>query len=109
MAQLVLKNIDAETAEKLEMRAKRLGTTSVIVRNQTEVGDRDQTRTDRRGSSWTVQTPGLLTVDEAARLFGRDDQAQRQLVMLAGYDPIILQRVKYDSHELFKGKFDAPG
>lgn len=27
MAQLVLKNIDAETAEKLEMRAKRLGTT----------------------------------------------------------------------------------
>ena len=27
MAQLVLKNIDAETAEKLEVRAKRLGTT----------------------------------------------------------------------------------
>lgn len=27
MAQLVLKNIDAETVEKLEMRAKRLGTT----------------------------------------------------------------------------------
>lgn len=92
----------------LEYISKRLGTTSVIVRNTSEVADRDQVRTDRRGSSWSVQTPGLMTVDEIARLFGRDDAGQRQLVIWSGYDPLILSRIKYDSHELFQGAFDAP-
>lgn len=95
-------------ATSLEYVAKRLGTTSLIVRNKSEVGDQDQTRTDRRGMSWSVQTQGLLTLEEVGRFFGRDDPLQRQLVLWAGYDPIILQRVKYDSHEAFKGCFDAP-
>ena len=92
----------------LEYISKRLGTTSVIVKNQSEVADRDQTRTDRRGAAWSVQTPSLLTVDEIARLFGRDDTLQRQLVIWSGYDPMILSRIKYDSHELFRGLHDAP-
>lgn len=93
----------------LEYVSKRLGTTSVIVRNQSEVADRDQTRTDRRGASFAIQTQPLMTVDEIARLFGRDDALQRQLIIWSGYDPIILQRIKYDSHALFAGAFDAPG
>jgi type IV secretion system protein VirD4 len=92
----------------LEWVSKRLGTTSLIVRNKSEVGDQDQTRTDRRGMSWSVQTQSVLTLEEVARFFGRDDPLQRQLVLWAGYDPMILQRVKYDSHEEFAGCFDAP-
>jgi len=99
-------NSDVTTLEYL---SKRLGTTSVIVRNRSDVGDKDQTRNDRRGASWSVQTQPLLTIEEAGRLFGRDDELQRQLVLWAGYDPIILQRIKYDSHALFAGRFDAPG
>lgn len=88
--------------------SKRLGTTSLIVRNKSEVGDQDQTRTDRRGMSWSVQTQSLMTLEEIGRFFGRDDPLQRQLVLWAGYDLIILQRLKYDSHEAFAGTFDAP-
>jgi type IV secretion system protein VirD4 len=91
----------------LDYIAKRLGTTSVIVKNQSEVADRDQTRTDRRGAAWNVQTPSLMTVDEIARIFGRDDALQRQLVIWSGFDPLILSRIKYDSHELFRGLYDA--
>lgn len=93
----------------LEYASKRLGTTSLIVRNRSDVADRDQTSTDRRGASYSIQTQPLLTVDEIARLFGRDDALQRQLIIWSGYDPIILQRVKYDTHELFAGAYDAPG
>ena len=93
----------------LEYVSKRLGTTSVVVRNQSDVADRDQTGTDRRGANYAIQTQPLLTVDEMARLFGRDDALQRQLIIWSGYDPIILQRIKYDSHARFAGAFDAPG
>ncbi|MBK9078948.1 MAG: hypothetical protein IPL91_07330 [Hyphomicrobium sp.] len=51
----------------------------------------------------------MLTVDEIARLFARDDALQRQLIIWSGYDPIILQRIKYDSHPRFAGAFDAFG
>ena len=48
----------------------------------------------------------LLTPDEAARYFGRDDPRLRQLVVWAGrrYPLQVLQRAYYDKHELF-----APG
>jgi len=94
--------------ETLEWVSKRLGTTSLIVRNKSDVSDRDATSTGRIGASWSIQTQPLMTVDEIARLFGRFDEQQRQLVILAGFDPIVLQRVNYDSHALFKGLFDAP-
>ncbi len=90
----------------LEWVSKRLGTTSLIVRNQGEVGDREATETGKRGASWSVQTQSLMTVEEIAQIFGRDDPLQRQLILWAGLPPIILQRVKYDSHSLFAGLFD---
>ena len=49
-----------------------------------------------------------MTIDEIARLFGRFDPQARQLVIFPSFDPVVLQRVNYDSHELFRGKFDAP-
>lgn len=91
----------------LDYVSKRLGTTSLIVRNKSETSDQDQTRTDRRGLSWQVQTQPLMTPEEIARFFGRDDAQCRQLVIWAGYDPLILARAKYDSHDLFAGAFDA--
>ncbi len=94
--------------ETLEWVSKRLGTTSLIVRNKSEVSDQDATRSGRMGASWSVQTQPLMTVDEIARLFGRFDPLGRQLVIFSSFDPIVLQRINYDSHELFKGGFDAP-
>jgi type IV secretion system protein VirD4 len=37
----------------------------------------------------------LLTPDEVSRHFGRSDRLKRQLVIWAGFDPMILQRVEY--------------
>ncbi|MEO1650769.1 MAG: type IV secretory system conjugative DNA transfer family protein [Pseudomonadota bacterium] len=95
--------------ETLEWVSKRLGTTSLIVRNKSEVSDRDATSSGRLGATWSLQTQSLLTVDEIARLFGRYDPLCRQLVLISGFDPIVLQRINYDTHTLFEGKFDAPG
>ena len=95
--------------DTLEWVSKRLGTTSLIVRNKSDVSDRDATSSGRVGATWSLQTQPLLTVDEIARLFGRYDPQCRQLVILPGFDPIVLQRINYDTHALFQGQFDAPG
>lgn len=94
--------------DTLEWISKRLGTTSLIVRNKSEVSDRDATSSGRLGASWSLQTQPLMTIDELAQLFGRFDPLCRQLVIVSGFDPIVLQRVNYDSHTLFSGRFDAP-
>ncbi len=94
--------------ESLEWVSKRLGTTSLIVRNKSEVSDRDATSSGRAGASWSLQTQPLMTVDEIARLFGRFDPLGRQLLIFSSFDPVIAQRVNYDSHEFFEGRFDAP-
>jgi type IV secretion system protein VirD4 len=90
----------------LDWISKRLGTTSLIVENRAEVGEREATKEDRRGLSWSAQTRALLTGEEIARFFSRDDPMQRQLIIWTGGHPIILQRAKYDSHELFAGLAD---
>ncbi len=95
--------------ETLEWVSKRLGQTSLIVRNKSEVSDQDATRSGRVGATWSVQTQPLLTVEEAARLFGRHDVQARQLVLFSSFDPVVLQRVNYDSHAMFEGLFDATG
>jgi type IV secretion system protein VirD4 len=51
-----------------------------------------------------------LTPDEVSRHFGRSDRLKRQLVIWAGFDPMILQRVEYfdadGPHQgVFKGTF----
>ncbi|MGF1620893.1 MAG: type IV secretory system conjugative DNA transfer family protein [Rhodomicrobiaceae bacterium] len=92
----------------LDWVSKRLGTTSLIVENRAEVGEREATKEDRRGLSWSAQTRSLMTGEEIARFFSRDDPLQRQLIIWTGGHPLILQRAKYDSHELFAGLADDP-
>lgn len=60
------------------------------------------------GESWAFEVRDLLTAEEASRFFGRDDTHQRQLIIRSGLPPAIIQRIKYDQHALFAGKFDPP-
>jgi type IV secretion system protein VirD4 len=59
------------------------------------------------GESWSINSQPLMTPEEICRYFARDDRKLRQLVLRPGYHPMILQRVFYDRHPWFKGKFDA--
>lgn len=91
----------------LDYISKRCGQTSLIVERKSDVTV-DQRTSGATGLSWSLEVRELLTPEEAARFFGRDDKAQRQILIRPGMPPAIIQRVKYDRHELFKGKFDPP-
>ncbi len=60
-----------------------------------------------------IELHNLLTPDEVSRHFSRSDRLKRQLVIWAGFDPMILQRVEYfDSSSpcfgAFRDKFASP-
>ncbi|MCB9958699.1 MAG: type IV secretory system conjugative DNA transfer family protein [Rhodospirillaceae bacterium] len=97
-------NADATT---LKYVSERCGTTSIQVNRSNEVtfGQRD---TGAIGQNWSLEVHPLLTAEEVCRYFGRDSGEQRQLILRPGIRPIVIRRVKYDSHELFRGMFDAP-
>jgi type IV secretion system protein VirD4 len=103
-------NNDMET---LEYVSRRLGKTVVRVARGSEVGEKQK---DEGLSGRTVSDDlyPLLTPEEINRLFQRDDRLKRELIMWAGYDPMILQRVEYfdpngPCYPAFTGKFDAAG
>jgi type IV secretion system protein VirD4 len=90
----------------LEFISKRCGTTSMIVDRQSDVTSTQQVG-GQTGKSWSLEVRELLTPEEAARLFGRDNKEQRALVIRAGQPTaMVVQRVKYDQHEMFVGKWD---
>jgi type IV secretion system protein VirD4 len=91
----------------LDYISKRCGQTSLIVERKSEVTT-DQRTGGATGMSWSLEVRELLTPEEASRFFGRDDRAQRQLLIRPGLPPAIIQRVKYDRHALFAGKFEPP-
>jgi type IV secretion system protein VirD4 len=91
----------------LDYISKRCGATSLIVERKNEVTTGQRT-SGATGASWSLEVRDLLTAEEASRFFGRDDSHQRQLVIRPGLPPAVMQRVKYDKHEIFKGKFDPP-
>ena len=95
-------NSDMTTLEYL---SKRCGQTSLIVERKGQVTT-DQRKGGATGESWSVEVRELLTAEEVARFFGRDDNQQRQLIIRPGMPPAIVQRVKYDKHELFAGLYD---
>lgn len=94
-------NSDAFT---LEWISKRLGKTSLVVTRKAEVTADSRDRTGTNGESWSVEVQDLMTAEEVSRYFARDDHLARQLVIRAGDDPMILQRINYDTHGFFKGK-----
>tara|TARA_B100000965_G_scaffold117698_1_gene97143 strand:- start:27 stop:1547 length:1521 start_codon:yes stop_codon:yes gene_type:complete len=98
-------NNDTTTLEHI---SKRLGKTSIRMRSQSATTQEDRAR-GASGESWKVELHDLLTAEEAARFFSRDDPQRRQLVLWAGQPPIILQRLIYHSDAPFKGKYDIMG
>lgn len=97
-------NSDMTTLEYL---SKRCGQTSLIVERKGQV-TAEQRKSGATGESWSVEVRELLTAEEAARFFGRDDRQQRALILRPGMPPAIVQRVKYDKHRAFAGTFDPP-
>ena len=97
-------NNDITTLEHI---GKRCGQTSLIVERSSQVTTAQRTG-GATGASWSLEVRDLLTAEEASRFFGRDDGEQRQLLIRSGLPPAIIQRVKYDKHEIFIGKFDPP-
>ncbi len=95
-------NSDATT---LEWISKRVGKTSIVVGSGNQV-TKDQSTGGATGASWKLEVQDLLTADEAARYFRRNDEYARQLVIYADDEPLIIERVKYDKHPFFKNKFD---
>jgi type IV secretion system protein VirD4 len=99
-------NNDLETLEYI---SRRLGKTRIEVARQNEVGP-EQSQSGLSGRSASMELHDLLTPDEVSRHFGRSDRLKRQLVIWAGFDPMILQRVEYfdagGPHQgVFKGTF----
>lgn len=84
-------NVDITTTEYI---SKRLGKTPVLSVRQ---GDTSQTQREKglSGRSQSKQLYDLLTPDEVARTFARSDPYKRQLIMLAGLNPMAIQRVEY--------------
>lgn len=74
--------------------SRRLGKTRVEVARLGEVG-REQQESGLSGKTSSVELHDLLTPEEVSRQFARSDRLKRQLVMWAGYHPMILQRVEY--------------
>ena len=102
-------NNDLSTTEYI---SKRLGKTRVEVARTGEVG-KEQQELGNSGKSSSVELHDLLTPEEVTRQFARQDRLKRQLVLWAGYHPMLLQRVEYFDQAspvstVFKGKYAAP-
>ena len=93
-------NTDLRTTEYL---SKSLGE---VVLETASVGD--VTMTDRlrgaTGVTTSKQSVPLLRPDEIARTFAR--RHDNQLLLLAGREPIQIERVHYFSHDLFSGLYE---
>jgi type IV secretion system protein VirD4 len=80
-------NADLTTLEYIQ---KRLGKTALEIQRISHTADKmTGTRSD------SVVLHDLITAEEASRLFARDDALKRQLVIVAGKAPTIIQRVAY--------------
>lgn len=87
----------------LEYLSKRLGQTTLDVVNQGEIS-RGQALKGFSGRSVSKQVIELMTPEEIGRYFSR--QSGRQLVLWPGSDPIVMERLNYDTDPLLRGKFD---
>ena len=94
-------NNDVTTLEFIE---KRLGQTTLQMEQVAHVAPAAKLKGET-GKSMSLQTHSLITAEESSRYFSRDDIHGRQLIIRAGDNPMILQRVKYYEHPAFKGKW----
>jgi type IV secretion system protein VirD4 len=84
-------NVDVTTTQYV---SNRLGKTPVVTTSQGEPS-RTAVSEGQSGLSLSTALYDLMMPDEIARIFGRADPLKRQLVLLAGLDPLILQLVEY--------------
>jgi type IV secretion system protein VirD4 len=99
-------NSDLATTEYI---SRRLGKTRVEVARVSEVAP-EQRDLGLTGRTPSIELHDLQTPDEISRLFARSDRLKRQLVIWAGFDPMILQRVEYFDEKsphfsVFQGRF----
>jgi len=85
----------------LEWISKRLGVTTIeqLSSSATTPGGRQSGAT---GESYAPHKTPVMEPEEIALVFGRADPLLRQLVIRAGFAPMILQRAFYDKHEAFR-------
>lgn len=100
-------NVDLTTTEYI---SNRLGKTPVVATSQSDTSF-DQIEKGVSGQSRSKELYDLLTPDEVARAFARSDPLKRQLIMLAGLHPMVIQRVEYFDkdapyHHCFGGKYE---
>jgi type IV secretion system protein VirD4 len=86
----------------LEWISKRLGSTTIEQLSSSHITP-GAARSGAMGESYAPRTTPILEPDEIALVFGRADAQLRQLIIRAGYAPMILQRAFYDKHEIFAG------
>jgi type IV secretion system protein VirD4 len=93
----------------LEWISKRCGKTSIEAVRKSDVTV-SAGMTGAKGEARNTEVHDLLTMDEAARFFGRDDPMLRQLVIWAGRRTpfLVLQRAYYDRHEVGRDKGGRP-
>ena len=84
--------------------SERLG--QCMVEGQSRLAAHIHTAADGAGVDSRAALYDLLTPDEVARFFGRDDPRLRQLVIWAGRKSpfLVLQRAYYDKHGLFRNQ-----
>ena len=82
---------DIATAEYV---SRMLGKTPVEITREGEVSP-EQAAQGLTGKSSVIELHDLLTADEITRQFARSDPDRKQLVIWAGVDPLIVQRVEW--------------
>lgn len=93
---------DAFTSEWV---SRYLGQTTISVQERHPVS-LDQKSNGETGISYRTHNLDLLSPSEVRRYTARDDHYNRMLTLIPGKRPWLLQRVDYDNHELFKGRFE---
>jgi len=86
----------------LEWVSKRLGSTTIEQLSSSAVTPGAGAK-GASGQSYAPRTTAVLEPDEIALVFGRADPQLRQLIIRAGFAPMILQRAYYDKHTAFAG------
>lgn len=89
----------------LEWISRRCDQTYIRTRENSAVTGKESD-SGRSGTTWKTEVHNLLTVGEISQFFSRYDPLMRQLIIWAGSSPLIIQRVHYDTHEMFAGLFD---
>lgn len=85
----------------LEWISKRLGSTTIEQLSSSAVTP-SASMAGASGESYAPRTTAILEPEEIAMVFGRADAYLRELVIRAGFAPMILQRAYYDKHEAFR-------